>query len=99
MMTGSGDPTPFDGYALVALCLLVTALLVGCVLGPRWASSAATIVRWGALGLAIVIISTVLVLTPTMSGIVGAGRLFALWPAAIAAVVLFLVWSWRLGHF
>jgi hypothetical protein len=99
MMTGSGDPTPFDGYAILGLCLLATALLVGCVLGPRWESSTATLVRWGALCLAVAITAAVLTLTPTMNGVVGAGRLLTLWPATIAAVVLFLVWSWRLGHF
>jgi hypothetical protein len=99
MITGSGDPTPFDGYALVALCLLAVALLVGCVLGPRWESSTATLVRWGALGLAAAITIAVHILTPTVSGIASAGRLLTLWPATIASVVLFLVWSWRLGHF
>ena len=99
MMTGSGDPTPFDGYALLALCVLAAALLVGCILGPRWGSAMATGVRWGALCLAIAVTAAVLILTPTMSGVVGAGRLLTLWPAAITAVVLFLVWSWRLGHF
>jgi hypothetical protein len=99
VMIGSGDPTPFDGYALVALCLLAAALLLGCVLGPRWDSSTATFVRWGALCLTVAITSAVLMLTPTLSGAVGAGRLLTLWPTAITAVALFLVWSWRLGHF
>ena len=98
-MIGSGDPTPFDGYALVALCLLAAALLVGCVLGPRWSSSTANFVRWGALCLAVAIMSAVFMITPTMSGTVGAGRLLTLWPAALTAVVLFLLWSWRIGHF
>lgn len=98
-MIGSGDPTPFDGYALMALCFLAAALLIGCVLGPRWGSSTATFIRWGALCLAIAVTSAVLILTPTISGTVGAGRVITLWPAAITTVVLFLVWSWRLGHF
>jgi hypothetical protein len=99
MMLGSGDPTPFDEYALIALCLLATALLVGCILGPRWVSKSATLLRWGAAMLATLIFAAVLVLTPTTSGIVATGRLLTLWPAAIAVAVLFLIWSWRLGHF
>lgn len=98
MMLGSGDPTPYDGYALFALCLLAMFLLIGCVLGPRWSSNAASVLRWGALGLAVLVIGTVFVVTPTTSGAVGAGRLFTLAPAAGAVVVLFLVWSWRVGH-
>ena len=98
-MIGSGDPTPFDGYAVAVLCMLSAALLVGCVLGPRWGTSTATVVRWGALCLAIGVTAAVLVLTPTLNGSVGAGRMITLWPAAITAVVLFLVWSWRIGHF
>ena len=99
MMLGSGDPTPFDGYALFALCLLATILLVGCILGPRWLSHSATLVRWGATILAALIVAAVLIVTPTTNGIVAAGRLLTLWPAASAVAALFLVWSWRLGHF
>lgn len=98
-MLGSGDPTPFDEYALIALCLLVAVLLVGCILGPRWVSSGATLVRWGATIIAMLIFAAVLVLTPATNGIVAAGRMITLWPAAIAVAILFLVWSWRLGHF
>ena len=97
-MLGSGDPTPLDGYALVALCLLTITLLVGCILGPRWVSLTATVVRYGAMLAAALIVAGVLVLTPSTSGIVSAGRIVTLWPAAIAAAVLFLAWSWRLGH-
>ena len=99
MMLGSGDPTPLDTYALLALCLLACMLLLGCILGPRWLSSAATFVRYGALVCAAVIMAVVLLLTPATSGIVAAGRLLTLWPAAFAVAVLFLAWSWRLGHF
>jgi hypothetical protein len=99
MMLGSGNPTPFDEYALVALCVLATALLVGCILGPRWVSQSATVVRWGALVLATLIVAALLVVTPSSAAVVAAGRLFTLWPATIAVIFLFLVWSWRLGHF
>jgi hypothetical protein len=99
MMLGSGDPTPLDGYALLALCLLAITLLVGCILGPRWVSPAATVIRYGAMLVTALIVAGVLILTPTTSGIVSAGRIVTLWPAAIAASVLFLAWSWRLGNF
>ena len=98
-MLGSGDPTLFDGYALLALCLLAITLLVGCIVGLRWVSYAATLVRYGATISAALIVAAVLILTPTISGVVSAGRLVTLWPAAIAVAVLFLVWSWRIGHF
>ena len=99
MMLGSGDPTPFDGYALFALCLLAAFLLIGCVLGSRWTSSAAMLLRWGALGLAVLVLGAVLIITPTTSGTVGAGRVLTLYPAAVTVVVLFLAWSWRSGRF
>jgi hypothetical protein len=99
MLLGSGDPTPFDGYALIALCTLAAVLLVGCILGPRWASHTAMLLRWGAMVVAAMIFAAVLIFTPTTSAIVSAGRLLTLWPAATAVAVLFLVWSWRLGHF
>lgn len=56
-------------------------------------------VRWGAVILAVLIVAAVLILTPTTSGAVGAGRLMTLWPAALLTVGLFLIWSWRIGHF
>ena len=99
MLLGSGDPTPFDGYATATLCTLAAVLLVGCILGPRWATHAAMLLRWGAVLVAAVLVAAVLILTPTTSAIVSAGRLLTLWPAAAAVAVLFLVWSWRLGHF
>ena len=98
MMLGSGDPTPYDGYALLALCLLAAFLLIGCVLGPRWSSSVAIVLRWAALGLAVLVVGAVLIVTPTHSGTVGAGRLLTLAPAAGAVAVLFVVWSWRVGR-
>ena len=98
MMLGSGDPTPFDGYALLALCVLAAVLLAGCLLGARWESAAALVLRWGAVVLAALIVALVLIVTPTTTGAVGAGRLITLYPAAALVGVLLLVWSWRLGH-
>ncbi len=99
MMLGSGDPTPLDFYAMVAICTMAVTLLFGCVLGPSWITNSAALVRWGATILALVVFISVQFVTPTMSGAVGAGRLITLWPAAFSVVVLFLVWSWRIGHF
>lgn len=99
MMLGSGDPTPYDMPALVALCLLAALMLVGCIMGQEWQSLSATMVRRGAVILAVLILAAVLILTPTTSGIVGAGRLVTLWPAALSIVALFLLWSWRVGRF
>ena len=99
MMLGSGDPTPYDMPVLVALCLLAALMLVGCIVGQEWQSLSATMVRWGAVILAVLIVAAVLSLTSTTSGAVGAGRLMTVWPAALSIVVLFLIWSWRIGHF
>ena len=99
MLLGSGDPTPYDAYALAALCALAATLFVGCILGPKWVSHSATLLRWGATVLAAGIVAAVLIFTPTTSGIVGAGRMLTLLPAAVAVAVLFFVWSWRVGHF
>lgn len=35
MMLGSGDPTPYDMPALVALCLLAALMPVGCIVGQE----------------------------------------------------------------
>ena len=99
MMLGSGDPTPYDMPALVVLCLLAALMLVGCIMGQEWQSLSATVVRWGDVILALLILAVVLIVTPATSGIVGAGRLVTLWPAALSIVALFLIWSWRIGHF
>ena len=98
-MLGSGDPTPFDFYAMVAICTMAVTLLFGCVLGPSWTSNSAILIRWGATILALLVFFSVQIVTPTTNGAVGAGGLIILWPAAFTVVVLFFVWSWRIGHF
>ena len=98
MILGSGNPTPYDLYALAALCLLALILLLGAIFGPGWASGLASAVRWGSAVLAVAIMVTVLLVTPTTDGIVGAGRLLTLWPALATCIVFFLVWSWRVAR-
>jgi len=97
-MLGSDDPTPFDGYAFLALCVMALVLLAGCVAGPRWTTAAAQWVRWGALLLSALVLSVVLIVTPTTSGVTGAGRLLTLYPVGAVVGVLFLAWSRRLGR-
>ena len=99
MMLGSSDPTPFDAYAMVALWAMAVVLVVGCILGPRWASHWASMVRWGVAVLSVLILAAVFMVTPTTNGMVGAGRMLTLLPAAAAVAVLFLVWCWRIGRF
>lgn len=98
MILGSGNPTPYDLYALAALCLLALVLLVGAIVGPGWVSGMAPLVRRGAVLLALLVMAVVLFVTPTANGIVGAGRLLTLWPALAACLVFFLIWSWRSGR-
>lgn len=98
-MLGSGNPTPHDGYAVFALCAMAAFLLFGFALGPRWTGSLATWLRWGALIFSVAVLAIVLLVTPTTSGFVGAGRMLSLYPAATAVLIFFLLWSWRIGHF
>jgi hypothetical protein len=98
MILGSGNPTPYDLHALVALCLLALVLLIGAVVGPNWVSGLAPLLRRGAALAALLIMAAVFFLTPTTNGIVGAGRLLTLWPAFAACIVFFLIWSWRSGR-
>jgi hypothetical protein len=92
MMPGSGDPTPYGTYVLVALCVLAGVLLLGGLFGPRWASGLATGLRRGALYLAILVFVAVFIVTPTPYASWTRGRLITLWPAFLA------MWSWRIGH-
>ena len=96
-MLGSGNPTPYDVPAIIALALLGLLLLAGTILGPHWSSEAATLTRWSAFGISLLILALVHRLTPTTNGIIGAGRLITLWPAFAANMVLFALWTWRVG--
>lgn len=97
-MLGSGNPTPFDGYAMLTLCIMALVLLTGCAAGPRWTAAWAPWVRWGALLLSLLALGIVLIVTPTTSGVTGAGRLLSLYPAAGVVGILFLAWTWRVGR-
>lgn len=97
-MIGSGNPAPYDLLVFIALCLLALVLLVGAIIGLRWSSNGAAIVRYGSLILSFLIVTVVYWLWPTTNAFVGAGRLVTLWPAVAANVVFFLAWSWRIGH-
>lgn len=88
-MTGSGDPTPLDAYALVLLGLLAVVLVAGWIRGAGWKT------RWGAAAAAVLTFTAVHAVTPTTNGVVGAGRLLTLWPALVINLVLFCLWTWR----
>jgi hypothetical protein len=94
-MIGSGNPTPYDVPAIIALVLLGLILLTGAILGPRWSSEAAILTRWSAAVVSILLLAAVHRLTPTPNGIIGADRLITLWPAFAANMLLFALWSWR----
>lgn len=96
IMIGSGNPTPYDAPALVALVLLCLILLFGCILGPRWDGDAAAITRWSAAVISVLVLAAVHGLTPTPSGLIGAGRLVTLWPVFVVNLLLFIFWTWRM---
>lgn len=98
-MLGSGNPTPYDGYALAILGVLAAVLLVGAVVGTRLTAAWAGHLRWGAVLASLAVLGAVLLFTPTTNAIVGAGRMLTLWPTTFGCVVFFLLWSWRIGHF
>jgi hypothetical protein len=98
LIIGSGNPTPYDLHALVVLCGLALVLLVGAIFGSSWSSGMATLVRWGTVIAAVLIMGAVFLLTPSTSGIIGAARLLTLWPALAACIVFFLIWTWRSGR-
>ena len=96
-MLGSGNPTPYDLPAIIVLGLLGLTLLIGAILGPRWSSEAAILTRWSAAVVSVLLLAAVHRLTPTPNGIVGAFRLITLWPAFAANMLLFALWTWRVG--
>jgi hypothetical protein len=98
-MLGSGDPTPYDAL-LVALLLVLTVLLgAGAATAGMWSPTASAWTRRGALLLGVTLTASVLIRTPTSSGVVGAGRALSVWPALAAVGVAYLIWSWRAGRF
>jgi hypothetical protein len=97
-MLGSGDPTPYDLPLVALLAVCVAVLLAGSILGAGWPSALANVLRRGALVIAVSSTTVVLLVWPTRSGVVGAGRLLTIWPALATAVVLFVVWTVRAGR-
>jgi hypothetical protein len=97
-MIGSGDSAPYDFFAFAVLCILAVALLAGAIAGPSWVSDAATFARRGLLIAALAVMLAVYLITPTANAFDGAARFITLWPAIAANILLFAIWSWRVGH-
>ena len=97
-MIGSSDPTPYDESAMIALACLGLILLAGVLTGHHWPSGFPTFVRRAAAILTAFVVGLLLFVTPSKSGIVGAGRLLTLWPLACIDIVLFAIWAWRAGR-
>ena len=97
-MFGSGNSTPYDIPLIVVLVLLAIVMFVGASLSSTWSPSTATVVRRGAMIVAVVAIAAVHIVTPTTNSIVGAARMVFVWPAIALAVIAFAVWSWRVGR-
>lgn len=98
MMLGSSDPAAYDMTAVVALACLGLVLLAGVLTGHHWPPTFPMVVRRAAALLAVFVVVFVLFVTPTRSGIVGAGRMLTLWPALGVDVFLFAMWAWREGQ-
>ena len=94
-MLGSGDPTPYDIPAAIALGMLALLALIGCFAGNRWSPEWVIPLRYFCLGLALAIVALVYILTPTPNGIAGAGRIFMLWLPLAANLLLIALWFWR----
>ena len=97
-MFGSGNPTPYDIPLLVFLVVIAIVLFIGAGTASSWPPPTATLVRRGAMVIAIAATVLVHVVTPTTNGIMGAARMLFIWPAIALAVIGFLVWSWRAGR-
>lgn len=97
-MLGSSVSSPYDWVLLPFLVAMAVVLLFGAATAPLWAPAVATVVRRGAVGLAIVAMAVVFVLTPTNEPMVRLGRAFTIWPAFVAAVLMYGVWCWRAGR-
>lgn len=97
-MLGSGDPTPYDFPLLALLALAIVVFVAGAIFGGSWSPGMATGIRRGVAALAVLGIVAVMVLTPTRTGTVGAGRIITIFPAFGLAMIVFAVWSWRAGR-
>lgn len=97
-MIGSGDPTPYDFPLLVLFGIVTIVLIAGTIAGSAWSPGIATTLRRGGVLFATCALAAVLVITPTKSGIVGAGRMLTIFPAFAVVVLAYLVCSWRAGR-
>lgn len=97
-MIGSGDPTPFDFPLLALFAIVAIALIAGAIAGPAWGIGMATWLRRSGALVAIAALAAVLVLTPTRTGSVGAGRIITIFPAFALVMIIFLACSWRAGR-
>ncbi|MBA2684495.1 MAG: hypothetical protein H0X34_08255 [Chthoniobacterales bacterium] len=97
-MIGSGDPTPYDFYLLGLLGVIALIFVAGAISGTSWAPGVALGLRRGGTIVAICALAAVMLLTPTRSGSVGAGRMITVFPAFVLAMIVFAVWSWRAGR-
>ena len=97
-MLGSSDPTPYDLPAALILVVCSVVLLVGFFFGASWPSVISAGIRRGILLLALLLLIGLHLVTPTRSGIVGAGRLLTLWPAGLLVFLLFSAWCIRAGR-
>jgi hypothetical protein len=95
---GSGDPTPYDFPLLVLFGIVTIMLIAGAIAGSAWSPGIATWLRRGGVLVAVCAFAVVLVITPTRSGIVGAGRMLTIFPAFAVVVLAYLVCSWRAGR-
>jgi hypothetical protein len=95
---GSGDPTPFDFPLLALFAFVAIVLIVGTVAGATWSPALATAIRRGGVLFAICALAAVLVITPTRTGMTGAGRVVTIFPAFAIVVIAFFAWSWRAGR-
>jgi hypothetical protein len=97
MLSGS-DPTPWDVPLLVLLIVLAAVLAAGIFFGVAWPPAAATTLRRGSVVVAVIAFTSVHIATPSSSGIVGTGRLLTIWPVFALDILLFAVWTWRVGR-
>jgi len=97
-MLGSGNPTPYDIPLIALLVALAILLFLGAATSGSWSPMTATVVRRGAIVVAIGATAVVHIVTPTTNGIIGAARVLFVWPAIALVVIAFIVWSWRIGH-
>ena len=96
MLTSSA--APYDFALLLLLAALAVVLLIGAVSASVWSPAAATVVRRGAVGVAVGATAVVYLCSPTRDPFVGLGRIFTIWCPLAVAALLYGIWSWRAGR-